>query len=245
MRFLQIKNNILSMLRRPFNKYYGGLTGYTSKYFFSRPERLTVINYLERDSNKKAAEFLKSIMPIPVIRNKRKMFDYICSLLPEKSNFYEFGTWTGGSLRYFLNKRPDLNSYSFDTFEGLPFDWKGSSEVKGTFNLYGKAKHLPKSTTVVKGLFSETMPIFFGNHIIDKFVFIHIDCDIYESTTEIFALFPWNKINEAHILFDEFHGYIGWEYGEKKAFDEWLSESDFKVEYLAFSDKQMYLRVYK
>jgi len=104
MKFLQFKTNILSLLRGPFDKYYGGLSGYVSKYFFSSPERLTVINYLERDSNKKAAEFLKSIMPIPVLRNKRKMFDYVCSLLPGKSNFYEFGTWTGGSLRYFLKK---------------------------------------------------------------------------------------------------------------------------------------------
>ena len=102
MRFLQIKNNILSMLRRPFNKYYGGLTGYTSKYF-SRPERLTQL-IIWKEIQIKKLRILEIDNANSVIRNKEKCLIIFAHLLPEKSNFYEFGTWTEEAFVISLTK---------------------------------------------------------------------------------------------------------------------------------------------
>ena len=78
--------------------------------------------------------------------------------------------------------------YGFDSFEGLPEDWRTEGDRKN-FDRKGKLApvHFP-NIRLVKGWFNETIPKF-KESVIDsiknqKVAFLHIDCDIYSSTVD-------------------------------------------------------------
>ncbi len=103
----------------------------------------------------------------------------------------EFGVFRGGTLTSLANwKRVfcvDNNQpiYGFDTFSGLPTNWRPGYSV-GSFNiLNGTAISVPSNVILVKGLFIDTLPA--QLRLIDReyqchtpVSFIHIDCDIYD-----------------------------------------------------------------
>ncbi len=103
----------------------------------------------------------------------------------------EFGVFRGATLTNIANwKRVfcgDNNQpvYGFDTFSGLPTDWRPGYAV-GSFSIpNGTALSVPSNVILVKGLFIDTLPA--QLRLIDReyqchtpVSFIHIDCDIYD-----------------------------------------------------------------
>lgn len=153
--------------------------------------------------------------------------------------YLEMGVCTGNTINFIAALNPKKVIYGFDSFQGLPEDWDRGEVVvgKGTFKF--KEKRLPPVLLNVElhpGWFKDTLPKFKKEILKETPVaFLHIDCDLYSSTKEVFEILKENICDGTVILFDEFYNYQGSEVNERKAFDEFLKETSFSVEYLVYN----------
>lgn len=146
-----------------------------------------------------------------------------------KGLFLEFGVHRGKSLKLFSELTTNL-FHGFDSFKGLPEDWTGHNLDKFFFKKPSIIK-LPKNAILHKGWFHETIPKFLEEYS-DNVAFIHIDCDIYSSTRDIFNLLGHRIIPGTVIVFDEYLNYPSWEQHEYKAFQEFIkSRNDISYKY--------------
>ena len=146
----------------------------------------------------------------------------------------EFGVFSGRTINY-ISKFTDKTVYGFDSFYGLPEDWRNGF-AKGTFNMNG---HLPKvndNVTLISGWFEDTLETFMKFHN-QKISFIHIDSDIYSSAKYVLNTLK-NSIDEGCIIvFDELVNYPGYggETGELKALYEFIEENNVKYEWIGMN----------
>lgn len=98
--------------------------------------------------------------------------------------YLEFGVYAGRSLRWWAQHLtgPDAALIGFDSFAGLPDDWRGDIG-RGHFAT-GAPPHIadPRVSFVV-GWFEQTLPDFRPPEH-DQLV-VNIDCDIYASTATV------------------------------------------------------------
>lgn len=149
--------------------------------------------------------------------------------------FAEFGVHKGETLSFVAN-RIDKVIYGFDSFEGLPSDWFLGVN-KGFFSLQGQLPQLVISQNnhrLIKGWFNETLPDF-AAQVEGPAAFIHIDCDLYESTKAIFDRLADRIVNGTVIVFDEYLNYPGWQNHEYKAFQEFCQAHGVSYRYVAFA----------
>lgn len=163
--------------------------------------------------------------PTPLIgggpRQKRNsLFEKIFSEIGNTQIYYfEFGVHEGKSIQWWAEKntREDLRFFGFDSFEGLPEDWR-NGKGEGYFSTDGKT---PVTSDVrvefVKGWFHHTLDTKMHDIKTKVRKVIHFDADLYRST-----IFPLMNIG-AHlrsgdvIIFDEFLDSIH----EFRAFEEY------------------------
>ena len=62
--------------------------------------------------------------------------------------------------------------------------------------------------------------------------FVHVDCDLYSSTTTVFDAIGHRIGKDTVVLFDEYMGYAGWEEHEHKAFTEFIERTGKEFEYI-------------
>jgi hypothetical protein len=122
----------------------------------------------------------------------------------------EFGSWQGESMRYLagLDASPESRFFGFDSFEGLPEDWRGMSADR--FDVGGRIPHIDdKRVTFVKGWFRDSVPPRLDELeelAKDRSLLIHFDADLYSST--LFLLFTLGaRFKHFHFIFDEFSGH--------------------------------------
>jgi hypothetical protein len=147
---------------------------------------------------------------------------------PENGLLVEFGVATGETLREICALRSP--AHGFDSFQGLPEDWYGDYG-SGTFaqtppTIDGAVLHI--------GWFEDTLPGFLSEND-GPFAFVHMDADLYSSSTTIFTLARDRFVAGTVILFDEYFNYPGWQQHEHKAFEEFLAGYPGTVEYLAYN----------
>ncbi|UJR18904.1 hypothetical protein I4U23_022032 [Adineta vaga] len=111
----------------------------------------------------------------------------------------EFGVFRGATLTSIANWRRVFcgdNSqpvYGFDTFSGLPTNWRPGYGA-GSFSIpNGSVVSVPSNVVLVKGLFIDTLPT--QLRLIDReyqchtpVSFVHIDCDIYDGARDVLFL---------------------------------------------------------
>lgn len=122
----------------------------------------------------------------------------------------EFGVWKGDSTRFFagLNRSPASRFYGFDSFEGLPEDWRGMAHAR--FDVGGSLPQIDDSrVTFVKGWFRDTLPPML-DHLVeasrDRSLVVHYDADLYSST--LYLLFTLgSRFKRYTFIFDEFSGH--------------------------------------
>ena len=118
--------------------------------------------------------------------------------------YLEFGVFQGESILCWadLNKNPDSLFYGFDTFEGLPEDWKDYSA--GHFSTAG---HLPETqdsrVTFVPGLFQATLDRTLAQFPKDRRWVLHIDSDLYSAALYILTRLHDHLRPGTIILFDQ------------------------------------------
>ena len=148
----------------------------------------------------------------------------------------EFGVYRGATLR-FIAKRAQQIVHGFDSFEGLPQDWT-HFQRKGRFSLAGEAPQFEASDVQLhKGLFSDSLPAFLREHP-GAARFVHIDCDLYSSTKDVFAHLGERIVPGTVLVFDEYLNYPGWREHEYRAFQEFIQASRHTYRYLGFASSQ-------
>ncbi|MDX2231707.1 MAG: class I SAM-dependent methyltransferase [Leptolyngbyaceae cyanobacterium bins.349] len=124
-------------------------------------------------------------------------------------DFLEFGVYNGYSLKIWLdlNQNQQSRFFGFDSFEGLPEDWKMFSRTlpKGTFDLGGQPPEIEDSRVqLVKGIFQQALPSFLENFRPQNRLFIHCDADLYTSTLYVLTTLNSLMVPGTILLFDEF-----------------------------------------
>lgn len=170
--------------------------------------------------------------------NKRKLYSYAVECLQKFTNqedllYLEFGVHTGTSINFFA-KGISKQFFGFDTFEGMPEDWKGWNVKKGQFTMNGKFPKVEGNVELIKGLIQDTLPAFLERHPNKKIAFIHIDTDVYAPAKAVLALCKHRLIPGSIVLFDEIHSYTSWKSHEYRALKEELAEEAYR--FIAFSD---------
>jgi hypothetical protein len=145
--------------------------------------------------------------------------------IPEDGLILEFGVWQGSSIRKIAAKHPTRKIYGFDSFEGLPERWERDDMNfhPGFFSTNGRLPPVQPNVTLVKGWFCDTLPSFVNEHRGAKIALLHIDCDLYSSTRDVFTALKDMIQDGTVIVFDELVNYPNYENGELKALEEFLS----------------------
>lgn len=142
----------------------------------------------------------------------------------------EFGVFSGFTINRFAAQLPDRALFGFDSFQGLPETWI-SVWKKGAF----RRSEIPKvrdNVKLVVGWFDQTLPHFLNDHPNESVALLHIDCDLYSSTSTVFSLLADRIVSGTLIVFDEYLNYPGWRLHEYKAFQELVSAKKMTYEYL-------------
>ncbi len=154
--------------------------------------------------------------------------------------FLEMGVCTGKTINFIAALNPDQRIWGFDSFEGLPEEWTRTDLTfpRGSFrvNVEGWMPPVLHNVSLVKGMFGETLPQFKVQVLkSDPIAFLHVDCDIYSSTKEVFEQLADNIMSGTVIVFDEFHNYPEAEQHEFRAFQEFLDATGKTPVYLAYN----------
>lgn len=175
---------------------------------------------------------LNEILSAPLFANPRALREYGVNMSKSVPGIVaEFGVFEGNTLRELVSWT-DRSVIGFDSFAGLPAAWNG-------FSQYHFATQLPyvEGATILAGLFSETLPSFsMNNH--NLFSFVHIDCDLYMSTKDIFTLAKNLFQKGTVIVFDEFYNYPTYRDHEMKAFSEFIEITGYRYRVIGRTDHQ-------
>lgn len=171
---------------------------------------------------------------IKKFNNQEDLMFYCLDNSNESGLNLEFGVYSGETINKCSNRSKHKKFYGFDSFEGLPEDWR-SGFLKGHFNRNGNLPEVNSNVSLIKGLFNDTLLEFLSKN--NEFLsFIHIDCDLYSSTKYVLEAIKSRLTNNTILLFDEFYNYPGCENGEYKAWIEFIEHnSNIKYEYIGYN----------
>jgi hypothetical protein len=154
---------------------------------------------------------------------------WAASNLAPAGDWAEFGVWKGSTAEKLLKHLPeDKLLYLFDSYEGLHRGW--SALPAGSFKLDKPPVFDDPRVVMVNGLFEDTV----AEALADKTLgFLHIDCDLYESTLDVLHSLPPLQAGTI-ILFDEYVHNLGDKPvdDEHRAFTEWVEDSGYDFQYL-------------
>lgn len=145
--------------------------------------------------------------------------------------YLEFGVYEGAMtcmLRKLIDQfDPQITLYGFDSFQGLPDEWNGNPA--GTFKT-DKRIDLP-NVELIEGMFADTLPGFLATNR-EHVSFMVIDCDLYQSTKDVFIALHDRIVPGTAIYFDELMGYYGWREHEYRALKEFVAAKGCGIEWI-------------
>ncbi len=178
-----------------------------------------------------SARFLKREMPnVPFFPSKDQLLEFCVQEAGYPPVILEFGVYSGATITTLANASPPTTRlFGFDSFEGLPEDWRPGYE-RGMFALE-TLPEVPENVTLVKGWFTDSLPGFIET-LDAPLQLVHVDCDLYSSTKFVLEALRNHLDNHAILIFDEYLNYDGWEEHEYKAFQEFVNDSPFDFDYI-------------
>ena len=200
----------------------------------------------QRESLESTVRFVNEhLLETRAVRTKEELLDIAIDAVPaERDGLYcEFGVFKGATISRMALRRSGRKFYGFDSFEGLPEDWKPGCG-KGAFDLKGILPRVPANVELIKGWYDQSLPSFLESHP-GSALLLHIDCDLYSSTKCVFDLLGERIGPGTVIVFDEYFNYPGWEFGEHKAWNELVAQRGLRFEYLGYNElnEQLAVRV--
>ena len=185
--------------------------------------------------HKLSYEEFKGLIRCPDIGQDPLQFCLTSGLVPSTGLVLEFGVFSGRTINSIADKLPSRNIYGFDSFEGLPEEWKrddGGFPV-GHFHRHGDLPTVRSNVKLIKGWFNETLPIFKSGltqtEDENKIALLHIDCDLYSSTKTIFDEIGHLITTNTIIVFDELFNYPNAESHELLALYEFLQSFGHEI----------------
>jgi hypothetical protein len=179
--------------------------------------------------------------------------EYACALRPTwTAHALEFGVYTGDSVRRMRACLPDdVEVFGFDSFQGLPEDWRDAHGrlagvcARGFFSTGGAVPDVP-GVTFLAGWFEDTIPKYKTQA--QPIGLLHVDCDLYSSTRTVLHGIGHLLVPGSIVVFDE------WIYNhdprcddhEQRAFYEWADRYDRGFELIPFAgetDEQQIVRI--
>lgn len=144
-------------------------------------------------------------------RGREQLWDRtLARLAAEDVLLLEFGVFRGESMRYLVDHicSPGSLFYGFDSFEGLPEDWRGTAAAH--FDQGGRCPDIPDPRVrFVKGWFRDTLPQRLDELAAaakGRALVVHFDADLYSST--LYLLFTLAaRFPRYTFIFDEFSGH--------------------------------------
>lgn len=207
------------LVRRVFYKYYARNLYYE----------------LQLRARKSSADYVESQMTdVIIFWTLKEILEYCVSKAPQNGLILEFGVAGGKTINIIANAAGNREVHGFDSFEGLPEDWIGHLETKGSFSTNGILPIVRSNVTLHEGWFSETILKFKEQHT-DTIAFLHIDCDLYQSTREVLWSLDDRLVEGTIIEFDEYFNYPNWQQHEYRAWQEFVKEKNIQYRYLAIS----------
>jgi hypothetical protein len=176
------------------------------------------VNYLEVGHWMKSRGFQTSKR----LSKRRELFHQIAERIGHKKVLYlEFGVAKGASMRYWSNllTNPGSALHGFDSFEGLPEDWR-LGDQKGAYSAGGSTPEIADPRVkFFKGLFQESLP----NYRLPEHenLIINIDCDLYSSASFVLNFLAEHICPGTFIYFDEFSD----PHNELRAFHDLITTS--------------------
>lgn len=164
------------------------------------------------------------------------------SFTPGEGMVCEFGVFGGGTLKTIAAALPGREIYGFDSFEGLPEDWRTNIPA-GAFHRGGEVPQVDGAELVI-GWFDDTLPSFAAEHP-GPVAFLHLDADLYSSTVTVLEHLGDRLRPGSVVLFDEYFNYPGWEEHEHLAWQEFVDRTGITFEYLCYTsnNEQLALRI--
>ena len=208
---------------------------------WERRTRRDVWTALEKEAAHSSAELVRTCMRSLVLSTDpmQTLRDALAAA-PRHGMALEFGVATGTTLRVIADARPESGVFGFDSFAGLPEDWRLGYDA-------GEFAHEPpdvEGAELVVGLFADTLPGFLAAHP-GPVAFVHVDCDLYRSTATVLEHLAPRFVEGTVVLFDEYFNFPGWQEHEHRAWTEHVERSGLGFEYggLTMDDEQVWIRV--
>ena len=206
---------------------------------------LTSLQMLKLDTRKASAEFIqKNIRNTLIFSDRLKIQQYVLERTANRNgDIMEFGVAGGGSIKRFdafvKSKNLDKKVFGFDSFLGLGETWTELNSYDD-FNRGGIPPKLPKTIELIVGEVQATLPNFLKSYN-GAICLIHIDTDSYAPAKFILSKIKDHLQVGTVILFDDYHGLLGWQYGEHLALNEELDSIRYR--YIAFGPHQAAIEI--
>ena len=214
----------------------------TSMRAWERRQRRDILTVTDQFAARSSAEFqLREMSRATPYFDKTDTLAAAVKEAPREGLYLEFGVHTGSTLRTITELAPAGAVYGFDSFEGLPEDWRTQFPA-GAFAV-DALPEVPGAELVV-GWFDQVLPGFLAEHT-EAVAFLHLDADLYSSTkTVLDALEPRLRPGTV-VVFDEYFNFPQWEEHEHRAWTEFVARTGLRFEYLGFTadDEQISLRI--
>jgi len=152
---------------------------------------------------------------VPSYRSDLRLHQAVSSQVPQGGLIMEFGVATGRSIRHWAQMFPTHDIWGFDGFEGIYEDWNGMRA--GHFAQ--EPPPVPDNVKLVVGRFDQTLPTWLSHHP-GRASLIHIDCDLYQATVDVFKNLRPRIQSGTIIVFDEYWNYPDWPQHEFRAWQE-------------------------
>jgi predicted O-methyltransferase YrrM len=231
----------VSWAKRTLDRVFGSLVRRIARYALEltwRDPGAALRVEVQRRATAAAADFVTARMPDALYcSGKLDHLTFAFGQAPAGLAL-EFGVFKGTTINHLARLAPGRRLHGFDSFTGLPENWKGARYSAVNFDRGGKKPKVAANVTLIEGWFDKTLPQFLAREA-GPIAFLHVDCDIYSSTKTVLDLTAPRLAPGAVIVFDEFFNYKGYELNEYKAFFEFVECFDVAYRFIGYAGQQV------
>lgn len=160
--------------------------------------------------------YCETRMPgVPSYRSDLRLHRAISGQVLQGGLILEMGVATGRTIRHWAKLFPGHDIWGFDGFEGIYEAWNGFPAGHFAQQL----PQVPANVRLVVGRFDQTLPSWARQHP-GRISLLHIDCDLYQATRDVFENLRDRIQPGAIIVFDEYWNYPGWQEHEFRAWQD-------------------------